>query len=97
VRDLRERATDLAARGLSAEGIAQVAGYLDDTIKEARRKMAEVETALRPASDAIVPRVFKQLKDRVAKLYFRQEVILPRKISATSADVRSGGSTTRFF
>ena len=52
VHDLRERATDLRAQGLSTDGIAQVASFFGDTIKEARLKMAEGEITLRPANDS---------------------------------------------
>src|SRR6266478_6292259 len=73
VRDLRERATDLRARGLSAEGVVQVAGYLADTIKEARQKIAEE----RPANGGILSRIFKfldELKKRVGEAPLRQEI-----------------------
>ena len=73
VRDLTERAIDLRARRLSAEGIAQVAGYLADTIEEARQKMAEGENTLRPANGGILAHILKffvELKERVAKLHF---------------------------
>ncbi len=72
-RGLRERAIDLRARRLSAEGIAQVAGYFADTIEEARQKMAEGENTLRPANDGILAHILKfcvELKVRVAKLHF---------------------------
>ena len=61
VRDLREQAADLRARGLSAAGIFQVAGYLADTIKEATEKMTEGETTLRPTSGGILSRISKFL------------------------------------
>ena len=73
-RDLRERAIDLRARGLSAEGIAQVAGYLADTIEEARQKMAESENKSRRASGGIFAHIlnfFVDLKERVAKAPLR--------------------------
>jgi hypothetical protein len=71
VRDLRERATGLRARGLSAEGIAQVAGYLTDTIKEAREKMAEGETTLRSPSGGIFSRIFEFLVELLLGLHER--------------------------
>jgi hypothetical protein len=72
-RDLRERAIDLRARRFSAEGIAQVAGYLADTIEEARQKMAENENSLRPANGGILAHILKflvELKERLPKLHF---------------------------
>ena len=72
-RDLRERAVDLRMRRLSAEGIAQVAGYLADTIEEARQKMAEGENTLRPETGGILAHILKffvELKERVAQLHF---------------------------
>jgi hypothetical protein len=72
-RDLRERAVDLRMRRLSAEGIAQVAGYLADTIEEARQKMAEGENTMRPANGGILAHILKffvELKERVATLHF---------------------------
>jgi hypothetical protein len=73
-RDLTERAIDLGARSLSAKGIAQVAGYLADTIEEARQKMAESENKSRRASGggilAHILKFFVELKERVAKLHF---------------------------
>ena len=87
VRDLTERAIDLRARRLSAKGIAQVAGYLADTIEEARQKMAEGENTLRPANGGILADILKffvELKERVAKLYF-----------ATGASARATRSVAR--
>jgi hypothetical protein len=72
-RDLRERAVDLRMRRLSAEGIAQVAGYLADTMEEARQKMAESENKSRRAGGGILAHILKffvELKERVAKLHF---------------------------
>jgi repressor of nif and glnA expression len=58
-RDLRERAVDLRMRRLSAESIAQVAGYLADTIGEARQKMAESKNISRRASGGILAHILK--------------------------------------
>jgi FkbM family methyltransferase len=72
-RDLTERAIDLGARRLSAKGIAQVAGYLADTIEEAKQKMVEGENTLRPANGGILAHILKflvVLKQRVAKPHF---------------------------
>jgi hypothetical protein len=72
-RDLRERAVDLRMRRLSAEDIAQVAGYLADTIEEARQKMAESKNISRRASGGILAHILKflvELKERVATLHF---------------------------
>ena len=71
-RDLRERAIDLRERRLSVAGIAQVAGYLADTIEEARQKMAAENTSRR-ASGGILTNILKffvELKERVVKLRF---------------------------
>jgi hypothetical protein len=87
VRDLTERAIDLRARRLSAKGIAQVAGYLADTIEEARQKMAEGENSSRPANGGILAhrlKFFVELKERVAKLHF-----------AIAASVRATRSAAR--
>jgi hypothetical protein len=72
-RDLTERAIDLGARSLSAKGIAQVAGYLAETIEEAKQKIMEGETTLRPPNGGILAHILKflvVLKQRVAKPYF---------------------------
>src|SRR5438309_4898218 len=79
VRDLRERATDLRARGLSADGIAQVAGYLANTIKEAREKMAEGETILGPTSGGILSRIFKFLVELPLGFGFRPQMVRPTR------------------
>ena len=59
--------------GVSVPSIAQVAGYLADTIEEAKQKMVEGENTLRPASGGILAHILKffvELKVRVAKLHF---------------------------
>ena len=103
VRDLRERATGLRARGLSAEGIAQVAGYVTDTIKEAREKMAEGETTLRSPSGGIFSRIFEFLVELLLGLHERDGVARTVTCQNGSANVafsiitRDGSTTVQMI